>query len=147
MSRTPSGPTLWLALVRAFEAMDRVARQSMTGAGLGFSDFVLLEVLLHIGPSTPTTIGEKVGLTSGSVTTAIDRLARRGLVQRDANPVDGRSRLVRLTDAGRKLIVPAYAAHAVDIERVIASALTAEQRRDLFELLRVVQHAAEEELK
>ena len=145
MSQTPSGPSLWLALFRTTEAMDRVARKSMSAAGLGFSDFVLLEALLHVGPLTPGALAEKVGLTSGSITAALDRLELRGLVERELNPDDQRSRIVMLTDTGRAVIEPAYEAHAADIERLFASTLTAEQRRDLFALLREVRKAARDE--
>ena len=145
MARTPTGPTLWLALLRTTEAMGCVARRSMNDAGLGFSDFVLLEALLHLGPQTPSALGEKVGLTSGSITAALDRLEARRLVARRANPDDLRSRIVELADAGRALIEPAYASHAGDIETLFRRSLTAEQRRELFDLLSALRKTALEE--
>ena len=145
MARTPSGPTLWLSLFRTSEAMQRVAARSMRDAGLGFSDFTMLEALLHLGPLTPSALAEKIGLTSGSITAALDRLEARGLVGRGTNPADQRSRIVDLTDSGRSLIEPAYAAHAADIEALVSRALTAEQRRDLFELLGALRKTAREE--
>lgn len=146
MAETPSGASLWLALFRTTEAMDCVARKSMSDAGLGFSDFVLLEALLHVGPLTPGALADKVGLTSGSITAALDRLELRALVEREPNPDDQRSRIVRLTGAGRALIEPAYQAHAADIERLFATTLSEEQRRDLFALLAAVRKAAREEM-
>ncbi len=145
MSRTPSGPNLWLGMIRTTAAMDAVARQSMAAAGLGFSDFVLLEALLHVGPLRPSELGEKLALTSGSVTAVLDRLEARGLVSRTHNPADGRSFIVELTPSGRDVIGPAYEAHAADIEHLFSSALTAEQRRELFGLLRAVRRAATKE--
>jgi MarR family 2-MHQ and catechol resistance regulon transcriptional repressor len=145
MAQTPSGPSLWLALFRTTEAMDRVARKSMSDAGLGFSDFVLLEALLHAGPLTPGALAEKVGLTSGSITAALDRLELRGLVERELNPDDQRSRIVRLTSAGSALIEPAYEAHAADMERLFATTLSDEQRREFFALLQAVRKAAREQ--
>jgi len=117
----------------------------MRDAGLGYSDFVLLEALLHLGPQTPSALGEKVGLTSGSITAALDRLEARGLVARRANPDDLRSRIVRLADAGRALIEPAYASHASGIEALFRRSLTAEQRRELFDLLSALRKTALEE--
>ena len=142
MARTPSAPTLWLALLRTTEAMERVARRSMNDAGLGYSDFVLLEALLHLGPQTPSALADKVGLTSGSITAALDRLEARNLVARRANPDDRRSRIVELADEGRALIEPAYASHARDIEALVGRALTAEQRRELFDLLSALRKTA-----
>ena len=145
MARTLGGPTLWLALFRTTEAMERVARKSMNDAGLGFSDFTLLEVLLHVGPLTPSALAEKLGLTSGSITAALDRLEGRALIARAQNPADLRSRIVELTQAGRALIEPAYAKHAADIEAFFGRALTAEQRRELFDLLGAVRKTAQEQ--
>jgi MarR family 2-MHQ and catechol resistance regulon transcriptional repressor len=144
MSKTPSGPNIWLALIRATGSMDRVAKQSMSEAGLGFTDFVMLEALMHLGPLTPGVLGDKVGLTSGSVTAAIDRLEARGLLERSSNPADQRSRIVKITDAGRAVIEPAYRRHARDIEQLVSGALTAGQRSELFALLRTLQKSAEE---
>ena len=146
MARTPSGATLWLTLFRTTEAVERVARRSMHDAGLGFSDFVLLEALLHVGTLTPGELAGKCALTSGSITAAVDRLEARGLVERQSNPDDQRSRLVRLTASGRELIERAYAQHAADIERFVSATLTAEQRRELFDLLNTVRKSARDDL-
>jgi len=57
-----------------------LVEQSITSAGLCLTDFAALEALLHKGPLTITQIQEKVLLVSGSMTAAIDRLEKRGLV-------------------------------------------------------------------
>src|SRR5437899_12283350 len=71
---------LWLVLSKAHRAMKALAEQSIVGTGLGFSDFMVLEALLHKGPLTITEIQSKVLLASGSMTAAIDRLETKGLV-------------------------------------------------------------------
>ena len=48
--------------------------ESKKNLGLCDSDFRVLEVLLHKGPLPVNVIGEKVELTTGSITTAVDRL-------------------------------------------------------------------------
>ena len=147
MARKPSGATMLLSLFRTSEAIERVARKSTSGIGMCHSDFVLLQDLLHAGAQTPGAIGAKVGLTSGSVTAALDRLEHRGFITREPNPDDQRSRIVALTEAGRAFIVPAYQAHARDLERVFADALTQEERAGLFELLGRVRRSAREDSK
>jgi MarR family 2-MHQ and catechol resistance regulon transcriptional repressor len=69
-----SGVHLWLVLMRAHRAVSRHAMRSIEPSGLGFSDFAVLEVLLNKGPQKVNDIGRRVDLTSGSITTAIDRL-------------------------------------------------------------------------
>jgi len=142
----PTATSVWIALWRARDAMNRVAQQSMAEVGLGLSDFGVLEVLLHLGPSSPSVLAEKIGLTSGSTTSALDRLELRGLLRRDPGDSDRRGRVVSLTGEGRAVIGPAYEVHAQDIARVMDDALTPKERTQLFALLRKVQHSAEKEL-
>ena len=95
-----TGIHLWLVLWKAYEAVRRHAERHIHSLGLGFSDFAVLEVLLHKGPTPVNTIGELVHLTSGSITAAIDRLEQKSLVERCTDPSDRRARVVHLTEAG-----------------------------------------------
>src|SRR5688572_27233 len=85
---------VWVVLWKAARAVEQDAVQSVSRLGLGLSDFAVLEVLLHAGDQPVNVIGRKVLLTSGSITTAVDRLEGRGLVRRAAHPEDGRTRMV-----------------------------------------------------
>src|SRR5687768_620625 len=111
-----TAPHTWLVLWRATRAVEARAHRSIEGTGLCASDFAILETLLHKGALPVSVIGKKVLLTTGSITTAVDRLARRGLVARKEDPGDRRVRRVHLTARGRKLIEPAFAAHGQDLE-------------------------------
>jgi MarR family transcriptional regulator, 2-MHQ and catechol-resistance regulon repressor len=142
----PGGMKTFLAFARAFQSMDRFARKAMRELGLCFTDFVLLEALLSTGPHTPGELVERIGITSGSVTAALDRMERKGLVARADSATDRRSRVVTLTSAGADLIGPAYAAHAAEIDRVMGVALSTDDRRRLFEMSRALQRAADKEL-
>ncbi|RYE90513.1 MAG: MarR family transcriptional regulator, partial [Myxococcales bacterium] len=83
--------------MKAHRAMERHARRSIEAASVGLSDFATLELLLHKGPQPVNEIGRRIHLTSGSITSAVDRLEKRGLVARGADPDDRRARIVRLT--------------------------------------------------
>ena len=74
-----SGIHLWLILWKTFESVRTHAVRQIRDVGLGFSDFAVLEVLLHKGPTPVNTIGERVYLTSGSITAAVDRLEAKGI--------------------------------------------------------------------
>lgn len=136
-----SGAHTWVVLWRAARAVEARAHQSIAGTGLGASDFAILETLLHKGALPVNTIGRKVLLTTGSITTAVDRLVDRGLVARKEDPEDRRVRLVQLTTKGRKLIEPAFAAHAADLDSVV-SVLTRQERATLIALLRKLGKSA-----
>src|SRR4051812_37513423 len=81
----PTGTHVWLVLMKAHRALQRHAEASIASLDLCLSDFVVLELLLHKGPMKVNDIGRKVGLTSGSITTAVDRLETRSLVSREVN--------------------------------------------------------------
>src|SRR5580693_9545890 len=126
-----SAPRLWLVLARAYGSMVNYIEGSITAQGLGLSDFMVLEVLLHKGPLTISAIGQKVLLASASMTSAIDRLERRELVRRRSCNSDRRIRIVELTDCGRTFIEEIYARHEKDLE-VVTAGLCDEERKVLY---------------
>lgn len=132
-----SGVHLWLILWKAFRAMEAHADRSIAGLGLCWSDFGVMEALLHKGPLAVKALGEKVLLTSGSMTAAVDRLERRGWVERRDDPRDRRSRIVRLTAEGRKTIEALFAEHERDMEQAVAG-LKDSERMTLIDLLRTL---------
>ena len=135
LQQLPTGAHTWLVLWKATRAVETRALQSIEASGLCASDFGLLEALFHKGPLPMNVLGRKLLLTTGSITSAVDRLARRGLVARKDHPQDRRVRLVELTAPGRQLIEPAFAQHETDLEEVV-SVLTPEERVTLVALLR-----------
>nr|WP_276611107.1 MarR family transcriptional regulator [Kineococcus siccus] len=76
-------------------------------------------------------------VTSGTMTNRVDRLVTRGLVQRRPAPDDGRSVLVRLTDAGAQA-VDAALADLVRAEHRMLGVLAPDERQVLAALLRRV---------
>jgi MarR family 2-MHQ and catechol resistance regulon transcriptional repressor len=140
-----SGIHLWLVLWKAYESLHAHAVRHIHSLGIGFSDFAVLEVLLHKGPTPVNAIGAMVHLTSGSITAAIDRMEARGLVERRSHATDRRTRLVHLTDSGRKLIQCAFADHEAAMDRA-AAGLAAEERLDAVALLKKLGLHAQAEL-
>jgi MarR family transcriptional regulator, 2-MHQ and catechol-resistance regulon repressor len=118
---------VWLILWKAARAIEQNALASISRLGLGLSDFAVLEVLLHKGPQPINVIGRKILLTSGSITTAIDRLESKKLVLRTPHPEDQRARLVQLTEKGKRLIQCAFEQHARDMEETMAVLAPAER--------------------
>jgi MarR family transcriptional regulator, 2-MHQ and catechol-resistance regulon repressor len=128
---------VWLILWKAFQAIGQNASRSVSGLGLGQSDFAVLEVLMHKGPQPVNVIGRKVQLTSGSITAAVDRLESRKVLRRIADAKDGRRRIVQLTEKGRRLIERAFQKHARDMEETMA-VLRSGERAELIRLLKKV---------
>lgn len=133
---------MFLILWKAAQSAQRFALASIQELGLGLTDFAVLEALLHKGPLPVNVIGRKVLLTSGSITTAIDRLASRGLVERREDAGDRRARIVHLTTEGRTLIECAFARHAQQLDE-LGEVLTAAEREELIRLARKFGREAE----
>lgn len=92
---------------------------------------------------TPNEINAHLHLTSGSVTTLLDRLEERGLLARRPHPTDRRKVLVQITDDGRAL-VDRYLPETVAIQTAIFGSLTAAQLGDLNTLVETVLRSANE---
>jgi MarR family 2-MHQ and catechol resistance regulon transcriptional repressor len=130
-----TGPKLWVILARAYGALASYVQDRIAAEGLGLSDFMVLEVLLHKGPMSISAIGEKVLLANASMTAAVDRLEEKGLVVRQSSKTDRRSKVVTLTREGRAFVSSLYARHVRDIEAV-TSALSQREQDQLRSLLK-----------
>ncbi len=65
--------------------------------GVTRTEFDALDELAQRGGLTPGELGERLSLTSGSVTALVDRLERIGWAARERHPQDRRKVVVRLT--------------------------------------------------
>jgi MarR family transcriptional regulator, 2-MHQ and catechol-resistance regulon repressor len=139
------GTHVFLIIWKTYRALLAKADDSKRKVGLGDSDFRVLEALLHKGPLPVNVIGDKVELTTGSITTAVDRMEAKWLVVRKSHPEDRRVRLVELTPKGRRLIEQAYAKHSVDMECAV-KALSRGERATLIDLLKRLGKGQENEL-
>ena len=68
--------------------------------GIEGSALAALSHLQEAGPMTLRRLGERLCMSPGAVTALVDRMEGRGHVERIPNPKDGRSGLVRPTEAG-----------------------------------------------
>jgi MarR family transcriptional regulator, 2-MHQ and catechol-resistance regulon repressor len=137
-----SGVHVWLVLMKAFQALMPHAAESIEQTELGDSDFRVLEALLQKGPLPVNTVGPKVWLTPGSISVAVDRLVKKGLVSRKDHPRDRRVRQVELTAKGRALITRGFREHAAAMETVVG-VLSKNERLTLLRILKKLgKHAA-----
>ncbi len=120
--------------------LDRARRLVFAEHRLESWEFDVLTALRRAGSPyqlSPGQLLQQTLVTSGTMTNRVDRLARKGLVERMPDPNDRRGVLVRLTDSGQRQADGALAdllAH----ERALLGDLTTAQRRDLATLLRAL---------
>ncbi|ANS75881.1 MarR family transcriptional regulator [Paenibacillus yonginensis] len=126
---------LFIVLSKAYRSLMDRAVKDMKQYGLTASEFTILEVLYHKGSYPLQQIGEKVLITSGSMTYNIDKLEKRGLLKRVPSASDRRVILAELTDAGRKLFDDIFPRHAAFVDSMMPG-LTREEKRVLTEQLK-----------
>ena len=136
-----AAPRLWLVIAKSYRALSLLAEQSIAKTGLCLTDFAALEALLHKGPLTITEIQDKVRLASGSMTAAVDRLEKLGLVVRKSSPSDRRARVVELTAKGKRLASSSFDRHAKDLDALM-SALSEEEKEQIYQPLKKLGSAA-----
>ena len=133
---------LWILLFRAFRAVEDTDKKSIRRLGFdSISDFAVLEILHSQGRQPVNTIGKKIMLTSGSITTAIDRLQRKEWVVRNQDPEDRRVYWVELTELGRERIGSVFDTHMEDLLSVFGILEPAESVALATLLKKVGKHA------
>jgi DNA-binding MarR family transcriptional regulator len=122
--------------VRASQsATDRFDQAVADALGMNRTDMRCTDVLDREGAVTAGRLAEATGLTSGAITTAIDRLERGGFARRRPDPTDRRRVLVELTPETKARGRGYYTGHAELAERMYKR-YSEEQLRLLLEFLR-----------
>jgi DNA-binding MarR family transcriptional regulator len=104
--------------------------------GLRGTEFALLATLTRLAGEdvSQRRLGAELGLSAGTISLRIDRLAGRGLVQRQADPEDGRGALIKITPRGRELFEACVPEHLARAQTLLAG-LTEPERDELGRLL------------
>ena len=84
---------------------------------------------------SPTTLAKSLLVSSGTMTNRLDRLERRALIEREANPRDRRAVDIVLTRKGLKLVDQAITEHVARETEMLAG-LTSTERGRLDAILR-----------
>lgn len=132
---------LWIVISRAREAIVELLQEDVARHGLTLTEFGILEALYHKGPLLLGELQRLVLVSSGGVTYLVDRLEKKGLVERRACPGDRRAKYASLTGDGEELIAEIFPEHAAYIEELMAP-LDAEEQSIAHRLLRRLGLAA-----
>jgi DNA-binding MarR family transcriptional regulator len=96
--------------------------------GLSLTAAATLAMLERSGPCRLTALAVAEGVTQPAMTQLIGRLAESGLVERCADPADGRVVHIQITDAGRELVTSRRAARGERLSGLLAKLSPADQR-------------------
>lgn len=123
---------------RAADLIDERTRALAAGYGTNRGDGDVLFALRRSGAPyrlSPTTLARALLMTTGTMTGRLDRLEKRGLIERVQHPSDRRSLDIALTDEGRRLVDEAVTTHTANQQQIVA-ALTPTDRADLDRITR-----------
>ena len=137
---------LWVVLARAYAAVSERAARDVARHGLTLAEFAVMEALYHKGQLLLGEVQKKILVSSGGVTYLVDRLEKRGFVERRMCAEDRRARFAALTAEGHAFMSSIFPEHAECITEV-ASALTLEEQRQVTRLLRNLGRHAADDLK
>ncbi|MDQ3636681.1 MAG: MarR family transcriptional regulator [Actinomycetota bacterium] len=129
----------WLRLLRVSQKVERDLAGQLKLGGLNNAQF---DVLAHVGAAegiTQQELADSLLVTKGNVAQLLDRMERRGLIDRRSQ---GRTNRLFLTDEGRRMFAEVVPAHEALIDERL-SVLSEEEQKQLFELLRRLDRALE----
>jgi len=133
---SPVGIINRLARVRAH--LDTALLQVFHSFSLTSADFRVIVALRRAGSPyqlPQARLMTQLGLTSGTISLRVDRLTKRGIVTREADPNDKRGQRIRLTADGLRLFDEIAPLHLANEERLLSS-LTPDEQVTLAQLLR-----------
>jgi DNA-binding MarR family transcriptional regulator len=125
--------------------LDRAIVAALEPFGLSFGDFDVLNTLRRRGErngSKPRDLAQSSLITSGAMTSRLDRLERAGLIERDPDPTDRRGVLVRLTEEGERRAEQALQA-VIAADEAFLEPLSQRQRKEVASTLRLLLLRAE----
>jgi DNA-binding MarR family transcriptional regulator len=117
--------------------LERAIVAALQPFGLSFGDFDVLNTLRRRDDegTNPTALARSSLITSGAMTSRLDRLERAGLIERKADPGDRRGVLIQLTEPGERLAEESL--HAVlAADEAFLEPLSSRQRNSVAAALR-----------
>ncbi|SDH73681.1 transcriptional regulator, MarR family [Alteribacillus persepolensis] len=126
-----------IVLSRAHHAVEEKIREDITKHGLNPTEFAVLELLYHKGDQPIQRIGEKILLSSGSITYVVDKLEKKEYLQRRRCPNDRRVIYAAITGEGTELMRRIFPKHQQAVQEIFGE-LNEEEKQTFISLLKRV---------
>ena len=126
---------VYVKLMRATNTATSKIHEHLKEDNLTLSQFGVIEALYHLGPLSQSELGEKILKSNANLTTVVDSLEKKKLVERKRSDQDRRTVMVYLTELGRELIAKVFPRHAKVVTRELGF-LTDKEKDALEKLLR-----------
>ena len=129
--------TLSHQLVEFYDKISSWEHSVVKDSGLSPAQMHTIEVIGHQQDLRMKELAERLGVTTGTLTVAVDKLEKMGMVERKPHEHDRRSWLVVLTDRGAKMFEQHHRFHE-EFTREISSGLSPDEIETLFKLIGTV---------
>ena len=136
-------PSIRAALNRKALADARHRTALARHLGVTGNGMLAVQHLARAGELTAGQLATELQLSSGGTTSVVHRLKRAGHLTREANPIDGRSTLLRLTPTMEKAATQACAPLVARLDQLIKD-LPADEREAVTRFLEHVAGASEQ---
>jgi MarR family transcriptional regulator, 2-MHQ and catechol-resistance regulon repressor len=133
----------FVVLLKANKTLEELIKKDISSHGMRTSDFTVLEALYHKGQQTIKQITQAVLINTGSITYVIDKLEKKGLLERTPCKDDRRVVYIQLTDQGIKLMEEIFPLHQQVIESVFED-VTDEEKKIVIDALKRIGKKSEE---
>ena len=112
-------------------------KKEISTYGINLSEFAVLEALYQKGELTVQQICQKVLINSGSMTYVIDKLVKKGLLNRKTSAGDRRVYYIQLTNEGRTFMDDIFPKHEAFISDIFSS-LSEEEQEQFITMMKKV---------
>jgi len=133
---------LFVVLSKAYKVVMDRAVKDMKRNGLSAAEFSVLELLYHKGRMPLQPIGDKILVTSGSITYTVDKLEQKGYLKRVECTDDRRVTYAEITEAGKELFDRIFPPHAELVESLMEG-LTPDEKQQAIMLIKKLGYYAQ----
>ena len=131
----------WISIVSAYRAVHVLLNQQLVRSKLTFPQYRMMRVLGKFGAMPMNKIGEHMLVTPANITGLVDRLERRGYIERVEKSTDRRIVRIKLTRKGKILYQRTSIQNRKLVNRIMR-VLTNDELLNLAKLLEKIKKAA-----
>jgi DNA-binding MarR family transcriptional regulator len=143
MSENPPVVDVAAALQMSIGLFVRQMRQKRTAGDLSLPAASALKRLDRDGPTTVTALAKSEQISVQSMGTTLGALEERGLIERRADPSDGRRAVLSITEAGVGALGDKHNARTEQLATALSAGFTAQELRQLMTAAPLIERLAQ----
>lgn len=127
-------------IVEFYEKLSNWEESVVRDSGLTTAQAHAIEIVGHAGSIKMKELAKKIGVTTGTLTVAVDRLEKKGLLVRKPHETDRRSYLIELTPEGKACFEEHHEFHIRMTQEIVSDLSPGEQAQLGTLIEKVLKH-------